>query len=49
MSAIKVLQLYPRDMSIYGDRGNTLTLTKRLGWHGYEVELLSHNPGVQLP
>ena len=49
MSAIKVLQLYPRDMSIYGDRGNTLTLTKRLGWHGYEVELLSHNPGDQLP
>jgi len=41
--------LYPRDMSIYGDRGNTLTLTKRLGWHGYEVELLSHNPGDQLP
>ena len=49
MSAIKVLQLYPRDMSIYDDRGNTLTLTKRLGWHGYEVELLSHNPGDQLP
>ena len=31
MSAIKVLQLYPRDMSIYGDRGNTLTLNQAFG------------------
>ena len=27
---INLLQLYPRDMNIYGDWGNTLVLKKRL-------------------
>lgn len=47
--AVRVLQLYPRDMNIYGDWGNTQVLTRRLGWHGYRVELLSYDPGDQLP
>ncbi len=46
---IRLLQLYPRDMNIYGDWGNTLTLKRRLEWHGYQVELLEHNPGDQFP
>ena len=46
---IKLLQLYPRDMNIYGDWGNTLVLKRRLEWGGYEVELLEHNPGDVFP
>jgi len=46
---IKVLQLYPRDMNIYGDSGNTLVLTQRIKWHGYTPELVSYNPGDKFP
>ena len=46
---ITVLQLYPRDMNIYGDWGNTLVLKRRLEWHGYEVNLLAYNPGDSFP
>lgn len=46
---LRILQLYPRDMNIYGDWGNTLTLQRRAEWHGYEVELLSYNPGDVFP
>lgn len=46
---IRLLQLYPRDMNIYGDWGNTLVLSQRLRWHGYEVELLSYDPGDEFP
>jgi lipid II isoglutaminyl synthase (glutamine-hydrolysing) len=46
---ITVLQLYPRDMNIYGDWGNTLTLTRRLEWHGYTPRLIEYNPGDTFP
>lgn len=46
---IKLLQLYPRDMNIYGDWGNTLVLKRRLEWHGYGVELFEYNPGDTFP
>lgn len=46
---IRLLQLYPRDMNIYGDWGNTLTLKRRAEWHGYEVELFEYNPGDVFP
>ena len=46
---INLLQLYPKDMNIYGDWGNTLTLKRRLEWHGYSVNLLSYNPGDTFP
>ncbi len=46
---LRILQLYPRDMNIYGDRGNTLTLQRRAEWRNISVELLSHNPGDNLP
>ncbi len=36
-------------MNIYGDWGNTLVLKRRLEWHGYNVELLSYNPGDNFP
>jgi CobQ-like glutamine amidotransferase family enzyme len=46
---INLLQLYPRDMNIYGDWGNTLVLKRRLEWHGYTVNLLAYNPGDTFP
>ena len=44
MKSINLLQLYPKDMNIYGDWGNTLVLKRRLEWHGYGVQLLEYNP-----
>ncbi|WP_426995922.1 type 1 glutamine amidotransferase [Pseudarthrobacter sp. N5] len=46
---IRVLQLYPRDMNIYGDWGNALVLQQRLRWHGYTPELLEYNVGDDFP
>jgi len=46
---ITLLQLYPRDMNIYGDWGNTLVLKRRLEWHGYRVNLLEYNLGDTFP
>lgn len=47
--SLTILQLYPRDMNIYGDWGNTLVLKRRAEWHGYDVELLEYNPGDVFP
>ena len=46
---ITILHLYPRDMNIYGDWGNVLTLRRRLQWHGYEPKILEYNPGDKFP
>lgn len=46
---IQLLQLYPKDMNIYGDWGNTLVLMRRLEWSGYTVELMEYNPGDTFP
>ncbi|HAP90130.1 MAG TPA: glutamine amidotransferase [Arthrobacter bacterium] len=46
---IRVLQLYPRDMNIYGDWGNALVLKQRISWHGYTPELLEYNVGDGFP
>jgi len=46
---IRVLQLYPREMNIYGDWGNALVLQQRLKWHGYTPELLEYNVGDEFP
>lgn len=45
MTTITIIQLYPKDMNLYGDWGNTLTLKKRLEWRGFSVEIIDHNPG----
>lgn len=44
-----ILQLYPRDMNIYGDHGNTLVLARRALWHGYAPKVISYNPGDTFP
>ena len=46
---IRVVQLYPRDMNIYGDWGNALVIRQRLKWHGYMPELLEYNVGDEFP
>jgi CobQ-like glutamine amidotransferase family enzyme len=46
---LKILQLYPNEMNIYGDRGNVLTLARRAEWHGLTPEVIYHNPGKPFP
>lgn len=46
---VHVLQLYPRDMNIYGDFGNALVIRRRLEWLGYEPVLHSYDPGDEFP
>lgn len=46
---LRILHLYPRDMNIYGDWGNVLTILRRAEWHGYKTELVQHNPGKPFP
>ncbi|WP_284974525.1 glutamine amidotransferase [Arthrobacter sp. efr-133-TYG-104] len=46
---LRVLQLYPKDMNIYGDWGNALVLKRRIAWHGYTPELLEYNVGDPFP
>jgi CobQ-like glutamine amidotransferase family enzyme len=46
---ITIVQLYPKDMNIYGDWGNVLTIKRRLEWHGYKPELIEYNQGDTLP
>lgn len=46
---VNIVHLYPREMSIYGDRGNIRTLLSRLSWHGYEPRLHEHHVGASFP
>ncbi|HET7475116.1 MAG TPA: cobalamin biosynthesis protein CobB [Dermatophilaceae bacterium] len=46
--SITVVHLYPREMSIYGDLGNTRCLEQRIRWHGYEPVVQRHHPGTRL-
>lgn len=48
-NTITVLQLYPKDMNIYGDNGNLQVLVRRLEWYGYTPEVISYNVGDKLP
>lgn len=34
---LRILHLYPREMNIYGDWGNVLTIMRRAEWHGYKT------------
>jgi len=44
-----IAHLYPREMNIYGDHGNLLTLARRCQWRGIEVETIGHHPGALFP
>jgi CobQ-like glutamine amidotransferase family enzyme len=47
--SINIAYLYPREMNIYGDWGNVLTLQRRLEWHGYEAKIFEHHVGGTFP
>ncbi|CAN5189733.1 glutamine amidotransferase [soil metagenome] len=49
MSAIRILQLYPDELGVAGDRGNVLALATRLQRAGFEVELFGYSVGDILP
>lgn len=44
-----ILQLYPRDMNMYGDNGNVLMLKRRLEWSGITPRIIEYNPGDTFP
>lgn len=46
---LRILHLYPREMNIYGDWGNVLTIKRRAEWHGYGTEIVEHHPGKPFP
>ncbi|HVQ43580.1 MAG TPA: glutamine amidotransferase [Candidatus Saccharimonadia bacterium] len=37
---ITIAHLYPREMNIYGDMGNIITLVKRLEWRGFGARVV---------
>ncbi|CAN5368144.1 glutamine amidotransferase [soil metagenome] len=47
--SITILQLYPKDMNIYGDNGNVLVLKRRLEWYGYQANVIAYNVGDVFP
>ncbi|MFW0178847.1 type 1 glutamine amidotransferase [Rothia sp. CCM 9418] len=46
---LTIVQLYPQDMNIYGDWGNTLALARRAKAHGYTPEIIDYNPSDTFP
>ncbi len=46
---LTIVHLYSKDMNIYGDWGNVLTILKRAAWHGYETRLITYDPGNTFP
>lgn len=44
-----IASLYPRDMNIYGDRGNVLSLARRARAQGFTPRVVDVNPGDALP
>lgn len=46
---IDIVSLYPKDMNIYGDSGNVLTIQRRLALYGYEPRVHAYNQGDAWP
>ncbi|MCH4160035.1 MAG: glutamine amidotransferase [Bifidobacterium sp.] len=46
---IDVLSLYPKDMNIYGDSGNVLSVRRRLELLGYQVQVHAYNQDGDWP
>jgi lipid II isoglutaminyl synthase (glutamine-hydrolysing) len=45
---LAILHLYPVEMNIYGDRGNVLTLVKRLQWRGIGAKVIEAGVGEKV-
>jgi CobQ-like glutamine amidotransferase family enzyme len=48
VEAIRLVHLYPDLMSVYGDRGNVLALTRRAEWRGIRIEVRELSLGDKL-
>src|SRR5262252_7154004 len=48
MATLRLIHLYPDLMSVYGDRGNVLTLARRAQWRGYDVDVRASSLGDSL-
>ena len=46
---LNILHLYPKEMNLYGDHGNILTLRKRCEWRGIKTKVYTHEPGQEIP
>lgn len=47
--SLNIVHLYPREMNIYGDHGNLLTLIRRMQWRGIEAVVHEHHAGNPFP
>jgi lipid II isoglutaminyl synthase (glutamine-hydrolysing) len=45
---LRIAHLYPKQMNLYGDRGNILCLMQRAQWRGFNVELRSIELGESI-
>src|SRR5712692_7942499 len=48
MSTLRLIHLYSDLMSVYGDRGNVMTLVRRAEWRGIEVQVSQLSVGDTL-
>ena len=46
---LNILHLYPKEMNLYGDHGNILTLKRRCEWRDINVNIIHYEPGDELP
>lgn len=48
-STVRVVQLYPEELGVAGDRGNVMALQRRLEHAGFGVEVVQHRVGDAFP
>ncbi len=46
--SIKIVQLYAKELNVYGDDGNVLALVQRLKWRSLEAAVIKHEAGDPL-
>lgn len=49
MTALSIVQLYPDELGVAGDRGNVMAITARLERAGHAVTVIPHEIGSTLP
>lgn len=49
MSDLTIVQLYPDELGVAGDRGNVMALTTRLAHAGHPATVVAHEVGSELP
>lgn len=46
---LNLVHLYPGLLNLYGDRGNIITLRRRCGWRGIDLDVIEVGLGEELP